>query len=345
MLHLNWVAFNYHKYDGYGRYSLHLIRALNRLGVEVHPLLTDQVRLPGWMQRMAGLDYSNLTITCTPPFMLCPLPGKQWNLTMTEGTQLPVGWPPHINRCVERVIVPCEHNRRAFVSSGVKVPVDVSPGGTCPWEFPVIRRDYRNNGHRPYTFLALADRGARKGWVEVWSAFYQAFGPPEKTQDARLLIKTRPNTNDLIDRIIPVTRDPRVRFWNDDAENMADVYMQADCFAIPSRSEGWGMPHREAAMMGLPVLATRYSGLEDGIDHWAIPIESYQMERIDNEFLHLKGEWARVDTDELAEKMRGCYDHRQAAARRGQQAAQWLRQHQTWDHAARRLLALIEEAA
>jgi glycosyltransferase involved in cell wall biosynthesis len=264
---------------------------------------------------------------------------------MTEGTQLPEGWPPHINRCVERVIVPCEHNLNAFVSSGVDVPVDICPGGTSPWEFPVVRRDYRNNGHRPYTFLALADRGARKGWVEVWSAFYNAFGPYKQTPDVRLLIKTRPHTNGLIDRIMPITHDPRITFWCDDVENMADVYAQADCFAIPSRSEGWGMPHREAAMMGIPVLATRYSGLEDGIDHWAIPIETYQMERINNDFMHLRGEWARADVHELSVRMRDCYNHREIVAQLGRRAATWLRKNQTWDHAAQKLVALIEEHA
>lgn len=346
MLRINWVAFNYHRCDGYGRYSKHLIRALNRRGVDVRPYLTDQVRLDGWMQRMAGIDYSRITITCTPPFMLCPLPGRQWNLTMTEGTRLPEGWAPHLNLCAERVIVPCEHNRKAFVTSGVKIPVDVALGGTSPDEFPVVRREYSERRGIPYTFLALGDRGARKGWVEVYSAFYQTFGAPADTPDVRLLIKTRPHSNNIIDRIASAEgRDPRIDCWCADVDHMADVYAAADAFAIPSRSEGWGMPHREAAMMGLPVITTRYSGLDDGhTEHWSIPVEAYKLEAIPtNNTMNIAGEWAKADVSELAERMRWCYEHPAEAAERGRQAAQWLRENQTWDHAADALIALIEE--
>ena len=346
MLRINWVAFNYHKCDGYGRYAMHMIRALNRRGVDVRPYLTDQVRLPGWMQRMAGIDYSRLTITCTPPYMLCAVPGRQWNLTMTEGTRLPDGWTPHVNLCAQRVIVPCEHNRAAFVDSGVTAPVSVSPGGTSPQEFPLVRRDYGDRQSLPYTFLALGDRGSRKGWVEVYSAFYAAFGSPDDTPDVRLLIKTRPHSNSLIDTIMGAKgRDPRVDFWCADVDDMADVFAFADAFAIPSRSEGWGMPHREAAMTGLPVITTRYSGLDDGhTDEWALAIDNYRLEAIPaNNTMNIAGEWCRADIPELAERMRWCYDNREAAAERGQRSAQWLRENQTWDHAADALIALIEE--
>jgi len=345
MLRINWVAFNYHKCDGYGRYSMHLVRALNRRGVDVRPYLTDNVRLPGWMQRMTGLDYSRLTITCTPPYMLCELPGRQWNLTMTEGSVLPDGWAAHTNKCAEHVIVPCEHNREAFVSSGVTVPVNVVPGGTDPHEFPAVRRDYGDRWGRPYTFLSLADRGARKGWVEVYAAFFAAFGPPRQTPDVRLVIKTRPHSNSLIDRIRTADRpDPRIEFWCADIESMADVYAMADCFAIPSRSEGWGMPHREAAMMGLPVIATRYSGLDDGhLDDWAIAVDEFTVEDVPPNTMHVKGEWCKASVPAVAAAMRWCYDNPDAAAARGQRAAQWLRDNQTWDQAADALIALIEE--
>jgi len=346
MLRINWIAYNYDKYDGYGRYSKHLIRALNRRGVDVRPYLTDQVRLAGWMQRMAGIDYSRLTITCTPPYMLYPLPGRQWNLTMTEGTRLPTGWAPHINAHAARVIVPCEHNRKAFVDSGVTAPVDVSPGGTCPDEFPLVRRDYSDRCGRPYTFLALGDRGARKGWVEVYSAFYAAFGAPDQTPDVRLLIKTRPHSNNIIDRISGAEgRDPRIEYWCADVDHMADVYAAADCMAIPSRSEGWGMPHREAAMMGLPVITMRYSGMDDGqTDDWALVVEKHRRSQIPGgNTMNIAGQWAKVDIPELSERMRWCYEHPEEAAEQGQRAAKWLRAHQTWDDAADALIALIEE--
>lgn len=336
---INWVAYNFEKFDGYGRYGRHCCRSLMRLGVDVRPVMLNELDLPGWLQRAAGLDFSNLTIACTPPYMLQAVGGRQWSLSMTEGTHLPRGWVEKLNRCCEHVIVPCEHNRQAYVDSGVEVPVHVLHGGTSPEEFPVIPRKPR----KPYKFLTLGDRGARKGWVEVWQSFYRAFGTPDDTPDVRLIIKTRPHTNSLIDLLVGGYTDQRISFWREDVGSMADVYAHADCFAIPSRSEGWGMPHREAAMSGLPVITLRYSGLDDGdTEKWSIPVERMRPDTVPASTSHMSGTWMRADLDELTNKMCWCYENPDMAKAKGRLAAQWLREHQTWMHSAQGLLELIE---
>lgn len=38
------------------------------------------------------------------------------------------------------------------------------------------------------------------------------------------------------------------------------LYASADAFVLPSRGEGWGRPHVEAMAMGLPIIATNWSG-------------------------------------------------------------------------------------
>lgn len=343
MLSVNWLAFNYDIFDGYGRYSRHLVRALNHIGVDVTPLLFGQVRLAGWLQRLSGIDYSKVTIACMPPYMLFPVGGQQWNLTMTEGTLLPEGWAHIINLRSQRVIVPCEHNAASFADSGVAVPIHVIHGGTDGGEFKTLRRRYGNG--EAYTFLALADRGSRKGWVEVWQAFYKAFGTPEDTPDVRLIIKTRnaDNPNSLIDRIAHGGGNPRVSFWREDVDSMTDVYSMCDCFAIPSRSEGWGMPHREAAIMGLPVIVTRNSGVDDGhTDEWALVVEESKTASIPATFPNCKGTWEIADIPALAEKMRWCYENREEAAEHGRKASTWLRENQSWEHSARAIKALLE---
>jgi glycosyltransferase involved in cell wall biosynthesis len=41
---------------------------------------------------------------------------------------------------------------------------------------------------------------------------------------------------------------------------MPNLYRAADCFVLPTRGEGWGRPFMEAMAMGLPVIATNWSG-------------------------------------------------------------------------------------
>lgn len=344
-MQLNWMSNTYWQSEGYGRYSAHMAHALLRAGADVHPILRDHITMPEWMARRAGLDWSRLTIACIPPYYLpdYAFPGRLWLLTMTEGGEVPDGWADYIHGAgVERVIVPCQHNRKVFANA-LDVPVHVVPGGTDPYQFPITPPA----GNEHYTFLALADRGARKGWVEVWEAFYQEFGRPQDTPDVRLVIKTRPDSNDLVSRIAPATTDPRIEFWEEDVAHPSAIWQRADCVVIPSRSEGWGMPHREAAMMGRPVIATRYSGLDDGHTHeWALVVENGRLERISlPQDSHIKGDWQRADVDEIGQLMKRCYLAPELAWEKGQQAAAWLRANQTWDEAGAAMLALLEEYA
>jgi len=43
-------------------------------------------------------------------------------------------------------------------------------------------------------------------------------------------------------------------------EDMRDLLKTADCFVLPTRGEGWGLPIAEAMAMQLPVIVTNYSG-------------------------------------------------------------------------------------
>jgi len=347
---LNWLAYNYRPWDGYGRFSARMVQALRRAGVAVTSHFAGAADAPEWLLKEWGVDWSIPTISCLPPYYLRKLPagaGPHWLLTMTEGSECPGGWAEIINRSgVERVIVPCQHNAEAFVGGGVRVPANVVQGGTEPNEYPL--REAKRDPDQPYTFLALADRGMRKGWDEARMAMYLAFGGKTTgDMDVRLIVKSRRDGNALINDFLAKAADPdpRIVYERSDVADMREMYEQVDCFVIPSRCEGWGMPHREAAMMGLPVITQRYSGMDDGhTEKWAIVVEGGQLRKVDaDDGGHLKGQWRVCDMQELAAKMRWCYENRDGATAFGQRAAQWLRDNQTWDHSARALLALLQE--
>lgn len=347
-MRLNVLFYNARPTDGYGRYSGYLIRALRKAGVQVTPHFAGAGKAARWLQDEWGMDFVNTpTISCLPPFYLQGLPkgsAPHWLITMTEGSELPDDWASTIHEAgISRVIVPCQHNAHAFRDGGVTCPISVIHGGTDPDEFPLSQRQ----PSLPYTFLTLADRGKRKGWFEVYNAFFMAFGTHEEMgpDKVRLIIKCRPKGNDLIDFILEKCPwiDPRITFLREDMANMADFYALGDCLALPSRSEGWGMPHREAAMMGLPVITQAYSGMDDGNTHqWAQIVYGGRMEPVEvQKDRHLKGQWRTCDREELAQVMRGCYASPGAARHEGQRAAAWLREHQTWDHSALNLIDLL----
>lgn len=326
--HLNVLAYRYLPFDGYGRYAISIYQALVRAGVRIHPALLDTLDMPGWMLRETGLDFSRLSLAIAPPHELRNVPGRVWNLTMYESTGIPEGWAWHANTKAERLIVPSDWLVEVFEDAGVHIPIHVIHGGVDPEEFPLCAPPPRADC---YTFLAFGDRGSRKGQDIAWSAFYQAFGDQP---DVRLVIKARPCNLDWLD----LSRtDRRVSVWREDVASLREVFQMVDCFVFPTRGEGWGLPPREAACMGLPVITTRWGGTAVDIDHWAIPIDTVSLVP---SLLH--GDWAWPDVDEVAAHMRWCYEHRDEAYQKGQQAAQWLRDHQTWAHSTRALLDLVE---
>lgn len=343
-MHLNWISY-YPDYDGYGRYSSRMVKELQKL-VQVKPATIAHLDMPPWMQTQEGLNWEHLTISFMPPYLLQAVPGRHWLYSMTEGSRIPDEWVDKINDSgVERVLVPCQHNVDAFRSSGVDAPVGVCCGGTNPTEFsPVPRHRCKDE---PYTFLAIADRGYRKGWNEVREAFYLAFGG--KTygrKDVRLIIKLRPgdaNYNSHFNMMAnAVGADKRVAWQVSDSKDMRRVYSQADCVALPSRSEGWGMPHREAASMGIPVITQKYSGMDDGCtDEWALVVQDGRIEKIPEEADGALGEWRVVDKDALASMMEWCYLNPETSHWIGLNASRWIRENQTYEHAARNLMGLV----
>lgn len=335
-MQINWVGHRFIKEDGYGRYSIHMIRALARLGVKVNPLIaTTLYDMPPDVFKMTGVDFANRSI-----FLMAPIsikdnpPPNAWVYTMHEDGKLPDGWAKKINQ-FERCIVPCEHNAQVFAECGVTVPIDVVHGGTSPDEFPVRE----TVADRPYTYVCLADRGSRKGWETVWGAWYEAF--PESMTDVRLIIKARPEMVPEWFKSIDLP-DKRIIRNYEAVEDMKQVFNEADCVVYPARGDGWGMWWREAAMMGLPALVTPYSGNAVGAEEAAIPLRKYRMME---SMLDSHGEWAMPDQSEVAEKMRWCYEHQAEARAKGRAAADWLRQNQTWDHSAKALVKLLETHA
>lgn len=347
---INWFGY-FVAEDGYGRFNRRMVAALRGLGCDVACWHIGVLDKQDWLDFDAPVDWTRLSITCTPPYMLKPLPqpARQWAFTMVEGSLLPRGWVNDMRAAgVERVLVPCKHNAEAFRRSGVTVPISVIPGGTDPEEFPVLRRPYERD--RPYTFLCLADRGARKGWLEVFDAFYAAFGGKTTGDpDVRLIIKSRKtghNVTELIAEKGDDSLDRRIVYQASDESDMAAVYAQADCVVIPSYVEGWGMPHREATCLGLPVITQAYSGLDDGHTHeWAILLTQGRIVAPPSENGLSIGEWMVPDVGEIAERMRACYERPDEARKKGLAGARWIRANQTWSHSASALLELIEREA
>jgi glycosyltransferase involved in cell wall biosynthesis len=318
-------------YDGYGRFTLGFAEALNRLGHQFYPFEIEALDKPAWFQRAAGLDFSVATVMITPPHEMRDIPGRNFCFTMHESTRLPDHWAEHINNKSQWCLVPSPWLIPVMEEAGVKVPIEVVPGGIDPDECKISHP----NPHRPFTFGCLADRGNRKGYDKVWTAFYRAFD--HRNREVRLLTKCRPGSLPNLD--FSYSTDDRLTIWKADVDHVADVYSQMDCFVFPSRCEGYGMPPREASACGVPTIVTRWSGTADDADAWAIPLDNFTLR--DSGMKGCGGDWAEPSLDEICEKMLWVYGHQDEARSRAIRAAKWLRDNQTYEMAAQKLVKVM----
>jgi glycosyltransferase involved in cell wall biosynthesis len=258
--------------------------------------------------------------------------GPRIAITMFESTDLPPGWADALNHC-DRVVVPSTFLVDVFRQAGVTRPIHVIPLGVSA-NFHYVQRSATRT---PYTFLTIGDRGKRKGWHLAGFAFQKVFGDDPSVQ---LLIKTRPGA-------LPFTiSNPNIHMVADEMSDkrLALLYATADCMVVPTLGEGFGLPPREFAATGGPVIATDFSGTADNLTDWGMPL-GYSLVKAwegDTRLEHI-GYWAEPDVEELGHLMRYMVQHRSWSLERGARAAQFIKHTYRWRRFVERVNALWEE--
>lgn len=252
--------------------------------------------------------------------------GPKLALTMFESTQIPSEWIEPLNAC-NRIVVPARWLVEVFRQSGVESPVEVAPLGISnTFMVPKLRRFTT-----PFTFLAIGDRGYRKGWWHALRAFTNAFG---KDTRYRLIIKARGGHADALAGI----SNPNIEVITDEYTDaqMLDLYHRSHVMVFPTCAEGFGFPPREFAATGGVALATDFGGTADDIEHWGIPIpytlsEAWLNHHDWDEKKGQLGLWAEPDVDALADLMHHVASHYdEAYAPFGLRAAGYCLSHYTW---------------
>lgn len=298
----------------------HCSEAVRRL-LQMPPAEPDAALLLGWPSRYGNYFRNGRSG--------CPLVA----VTMFESDQLPDGWGGLLNRC-DAIVLPAGWLVDVFRRAGVTVPLAVVPLG--------IRETYRfmprPASRRPFTFLTIATSGLRKGWDVAIRAFYRAFGPDPAY---RLIVKLRQKPFD------PGPLPPNIEVLAADLSDaaMADLYGQVDAAVFAARGEGFGLPAREAAATGLPVIATGWGGLADGIEHWGMPLR-YRLTtawpKHPDPVLHRCGRWAEPDETQLVGLMRSVAAEPldQTVARR---RSDWVCQNHCWNQFADGVAAVLKQ--
>lgn len=238
---------------------------------------------------------------------------------------------------MQEIWASCKWNAETYKRDGIKIPITVMPTPLDISEYDPKIEPLKIDGLGPdaYKFYAIGQWTERKNFLGLLKAYYAAFTSNDKVV---LIIKSyRSNDSQSEQNIIKseiqrmkidmnMQNYPPVYFIGNilPKEDMIRLNALGDCFVLPTRAEGFGMPYAEAMLMGKPCIATNYSSHLDFMNE----SNSYLIDCHEVPVAHMpwcglyngNQNWAQPHTLHCRDLMRHVYENREEAIKKGEKA-------------------------
>ena len=244
-----------------------------------------------------------------------------------------------------------EHNKQAFLKSGVTRPIYIFPE---PIDTEMFNKRYNNfklrGGFNGYLFYSIFQWIQRKNPEALVKAFLEEFSSDE---NVGLLLKTyrehftSGEMQDIVAKIwewknSAANKNPADIFVHVgllDKKDVFRIHQTGDCFVLPHRGEGWGIPMVEASGFGKPVIATNYGGVHDWFTKECyLPLTPDLVNVFGMEFAPWYGTeqmWANPSVGELRKKMRWVFENQKEAKEIGARGCSFVHQNFSFEQVGR----------
>jgi|GEM_PF-1697926 len=366
-------------FDGYATVARASVHSLVRSGVqvEVEPFNTD----PNYMRLLdaqAAGDWAHILKQRAGPgvhvtYNLPVSPADLQNVfatqrlqhpghlayvgaSMLETDRVPASW---VRACqsMDEIWVPTHFNRETFAACGIEAhKLAVVPMGLDMAQYdPHNIQPLAIAGRKGFMFLSVFEWTLRKGWDVLLEGYVKAFSARD---DVCLVIKAHGGRKQasirqqVDDYLRTLGRSPEsapaiiVISQKLSPVEMQRLYRAADAFVLPTRGEGWGLPYMESMALGVPAIATGWSGHIEFMTAENSYLLDYKLTTVSeaawrdnrNSEIYKGHNWAEPNLDSLIATMRAVHANPTAARARGQIAREHLLAHFNWDAPARAML-------
>ena len=242
-----------------------------------------------------------------------------------ETDRVPDEWVAQINQ-MDLALVPCDTNIIAARTSGVTIPIEKIEHTFDKSSYESDDTPFSMDGaEKHFKFLAICQISKKKGIDALLKAYLSEFSPDD---NVLLILKVYFGSKDTpehrekmvnqinkMKELLRLKGYPRVHIVHgimDDA-GIAKLYKTADCYCLPSRGEGWGIPHFDAMGFGKPPIAVNWGGPTEFITSdcgWLVNCHMspcFDMPH-PHEFMYTgKDNWAEPHIDSLRSSMREAF--------------------------------------
>jgi glycosyltransferase involved in cell wall biosynthesis len=219
-------------------------------------------------------------------------------LTVWETSHIPDAVAMILNE-LHSIVVPSEHSKKALVTSGVDVPVEVVRHTFDPalWPNPSVDEfGYKDRASREkYVFYAIATPIERKNLKGLMRAYFKAF---ENRDDVILMIKTsgqkaeiKPVAKHALEESAITGKRPalKVLSGNWPTEKIRAFHLHGDCYVSANRGEGFGLISMEAKLCGSRVITSEWGAekeflqYQDVVEHQVVEGGPYRGHAVQND--------------------------------------------------------------
>lgn len=280
--------------------------------------------------------------------------------TMFETDSIPKEWVSQCNK-MDEIWVPSEFNINNFIKAGIKKEKLVKVHESIDTNIFDIKVSKLGSISqiKGFKFLSVFDWTLRKGWDVLLEAFLKEF---QNKKNVSLILKVWASNGKSLDDVKDEIKSFLKEKFNKDhiptniilfssnlsVEDLPKLYKSVDAYVSPSRGEGWGRPMMEAMAMGLPTIATRYSGqLEFMNDENSFLIDNELVrvtDKASNETYWYKSHrWAEPSVEHLSKLMLEVYSNKSLAKKKGDIAREFILNNFSRETVARKIVSHLEE--
>jgi len=314
---------------------------------------------PGLTSALTSASPKDVQITVRhawPPDWQRPTRGALVVIQPWEFGALPQEWVRQSARVTE-FWVPSQCVRQMYIDSGVAADkVRVVPNGIDPEKFNPQAKAMQLATNKKFKFLFIGGTIHRKGPDLLLKGYLENFTAQD---DVCLVIKDFGGQNvyagqtfeSQIRAAQAQPNSPEILYLNEELppESLPGLYTACDCFVLPYRGEGFGLPVLEAMACGLPVITTAGGATDDFVrDEFGFRIPARRQvfgQEVSGMKLAGPGWMLEPDLEKLGERMRWVAAHLEEAWERGRLASEFARKEYTWEKSAGIAAQRIREIA